>query len=125
MRKKYKQKKLPDGQIRRLETIGMRWDGAADQRERTYRAALDYYREHGNLKIPANYVDANGLHLGWWVRGMRRAYQRGTLDREQIERLESIGMIWDTSKQNGKPMQGRPLKTQKDYRFSQESHDRQ
>ena len=123
MRKKYKQKKLPDGQIRRLETIGMRWDGAADQRERTYRAALNYYREHGDLKIPANYVDANGLHLGSWVRGVRRAYKKGTLDGDQIDRLENIGMIWNASDQSAKSNQDRPLKVRKDFYSGLENHD--
>ncbi len=125
MRKKYKQKKLTGEEAGRLEAIGMIWDGEADQRERTYQAALDYYREHGDLKIPTNYVDANGLHLGSWVRGVRRAYKKGTLDREQIDRLESIGMIWNTSNQSAKAIQSRPLKARKDFRSSLENHDLQ
>lgn len=125
MRKKYKKKDLTDRQIRRLETIGMIWDGAVEQRERAYRAALDYYWEHGDLKIPANYVDVNGLHLGSWVRGVRRAYKKGTLSKEQINRLESIGMIWNTSDQSAKAIQSRPLKARKDFRSGLENHDLQ
>ena len=123
MRKKYKQKKLTGEQVSRLESIGMIWDGEAEQRDRTWQAALAYYREHGDLKIPTNYVDANGLHLGWWVRGVRRAYQRGALNKEQIDRLESIGMIWNTSDQTVKSIQDRPLKTRRDFRSSLENHD--
>lgn len=125
MRKKYKKKDLTDGQISRLESIEMIWDATAEQRERTWRAALDYYREHGDLKVPDKYVDANGLHLGWWVRGVRRAYQRGTLDKGQIDRLESIGMIWDTSDKSAKSIQSRPLKARKDFRSGLENHDLQ
>ncbi len=74
----------------------MIWDGVEDQRERTYQAALEYYLEHGDLKIPSGYVNKDGLHLGWWVKGVRRAYKNGTLGRAQISRLESIGMVWST-----------------------------
>ena len=102
LRKCYKQNKLTTGQIKRLEAIGMIWDRASDRRERNYQAALAYYREHGNLKVPANYVNADGMQLGWWVRGVRSAYRKGTLDREQIDRLERIGMLWNTSEQSGK-----------------------
>lgn len=99
VRQWYKQGKLTAGQIRRLESIGMIWNGASDRWERNYQAALDYYREYGNLKIPAEYVNADGLHLGWWVKGVRRAYQKGTLDRDQIDKLDRIGMLWSVSGQ--------------------------
>ena len=79
----------------------MIWDGVSDRRERNYQAALDYYQEHGNLKVPADYVNADGLHLGWWLKGVRRAYRKGTLDREQIDKLERIGMLWNASGRNG------------------------
>lgn len=105
LRRCYKRKKLTVRQIKSLEMIGMIWDGASDRRERNYQAALAYYREHGNLKVPANYVNADGLQLGWWVRGVRKAYQKGALDREQIDRLERIGMLWSTSRPSGKPDQ--------------------
>lgn len=85
----------------------MIWDGVAEQRKRNYQAAQEYYQEYGNLKIPTNYVDENGFHLGWWVISVRRAYQKGTLDKEQIERLEDIGMIWGTSTQNSQPNRDR------------------
>lgn len=103
VRQWYKQKKLTADQIKRLEAIGMIWDGVSDRRERNYQAALAYYREHGDLKVPTNYVNADGLQLGWWVRGVRKAYQKGTLDREQIDKLESIGMLWSISGQSVKP----------------------
>lgn len=103
LRRCYKENKLTTGQIKSLEAIGMIWDRASDRRERNYRAALEYYQEHGNLKVPANYVNADGLQLGWWVRGVRSAYRKGTLDKEQIDRLEQIGMLWNASKPGGKP----------------------
>lgn len=105
VRQWHKQKKLTAGQIKRLESIGMIWDGVSDRWERNYQAALVYYREHGNLKVPDNYANDDGLHLGWWVRGVRKAYLKGTLDREQIDKLERIGMLWNSSGQSRKPGQ--------------------
>ena len=97
LRKWHKQNKLTADQVKRLESIGMIWDGVSDRRERNYQAALAYYREHGHLKVPVNYVNSEGLRLGWWVVSIRRAYKKGTLDREQIDRLERIGMLWSVS----------------------------
>lgn len=103
LRQCYKQEKLPAVQIRRLEAIGMVWDGVSDRQERNYQAALDYYREHGDLKVPVNYIDSDGFRLGWWVVSLRRAYRKGSLDREQIDELERIGMLWSVPERGRKP----------------------
>lgn len=98
----YKQGKLSGEQIRRLESIGMVWDPGMEQWERSYKAASAYYREHGHLRVPAGYVNADGFRLGEWARRTRKLYKAGKLSREQIQRLESIGMIWDQPKQEKK-----------------------
>ena len=70
--------------------------------ENYYELAVEYYNEHGNLKVPINY-SKNGLNLGIWISHKRKAY-KGTkgeksLNEEQIRKLESIGMIWDVFKE--------------------------
>ena len=85
------QKKLTAGQIKRLEMIGMVWDGILDRWERNYQAAINYYREHGDLKVPTKYVSADGLNLGVWIQSTRRSYRNG--------------MLWNTSSESGKPGQ--------------------
>ena len=105
LRKWYKQNKLTVEQIKRLEMIGMVWDGISDRWERNYQAAMDYYREHGNLRVSPRYVSADGLNLGRWIQSTRKSYRNGFLNREQIDRLEQIGMLWNTSKLSGKPNQ--------------------
>ena len=35
-----------------------------DAWEQSFREAEHYHREHGDLEVPANYVDANGSWLG-------------------------------------------------------------
>ena len=94
-RRDYKKGVLSESRVAQLESIGMIWDPRAERWERNYRAAMDYYQTHGDLKVPAQYVDANGVGLDWWLKHVRKAYRDGALDREQIGRLEAIGMIWD------------------------------
>ena len=57
-----------------------------------------YYAEHRNLRVPVDYATPAGLHLGSWVqlqRLIRLGKRMGTLSEQQIQRLDSIGMIWD------------------------------
>ena len=59
-----------------------------------------YYAQHGDLNVPLRYRTPAGLSLGEWVqtqrsiRGGREKY--GSLTPQQIERLDSIGMVWET-----------------------------
>ena len=55
--------------IKRLEEIGMCWQGAREAAwERHFSEAEKYFRQHGNLAIPADYVTGDGCRLGRWVR---------------------------------------------------------
>ncbi len=85
-------------QIKRLEEIGMCWQGSQEAAwERNFLAAEKYFKEHGNLAVPADYVTAGGCRLGKWISNQRYAYgavgHRG-LTEEQICQLEENGMIW-------------------------------
>ena len=59
-----------------------------------------YYAEHGNLNVPLRYKTPGGLSLGEWIqtqRSIRKGREKyGALTPQQIERLDSIGMIWET-----------------------------
>ena len=65
-----------------------------------FAAASTYYAEHGNLKVPLRYKTPGGLSLGDWVQTQRQIRKGkrtfGTLTQQQIERLDSIGMVWET-----------------------------
>lgn len=58
-----------------------------------------YYDENGHLLIPWNYETNNGIKLGGWIRKQREAYKKGTLSYSQVEKLNSIGMIWEIRQQ--------------------------
>ena len=59
-----------------------------------------YYAEHGNLNVPLRYKTPGGLSLGEWVQTQRRLrrgkLQFGSLSQQQIDKLDSLEMIWET-----------------------------
>lgn len=78
-----------------------------------YEAAAAYFREHGNLRIRSRCVTEGGLSLGLWVQRQRKLYRSrdGRLSEGQIERLNSIGMVWEDKQE---------LAWQEGYRHAQQ-----
>ncbi|MFI1386646.1 Helicase associated domain protein [Embleya sp. NPDC020886] len=70
---------------------------------RGFVASERYLRAHGNLAVPIDAVDIDhhGIKfpLGRWISEMRAEYAKGHLEREQISRLESLGMVWSVHDQ--------------------------
>lgn len=82
-----------------LDEIGMIWNKLDYLWEKNYSEACTYYREHHNLKVPLDYVTANGIRLGAWLyrlRQLRSGKGRGAPPtKDQIVRLDALGMVWD------------------------------
>ena len=86
--------------LKALDSIGMIWDVPDYLWEQNYQSALCYYREHGDLDVPYYYVDPDGVKLGVWIANIRFARRtegtgRAELTKEQIARLDELGMIWE------------------------------
>lgn len=67
--------------------------------EQYFHAASLYAAEHGDLNVPKAYKTPGGLSLGSWIitqRRVRRGVISGVLTESQIERLDGIGMVWET-----------------------------
>ena len=101
----YLKGELSDDKIRRLEAIGMLWEGRNDRQWlRAYEAATRYFWQHGDLNIPYQYVSPEGIRLGYWVVRQRAAYKgrfsiekkanRKPLSYERKRLLDAIGMNW-------------------------------
>ena len=64
-----------------------------------YASAKQYYKENGNLEVPARYITEEGYALGSWLNN-QKAIRKGTivgkLTENQIQKLDEIGMIWDS-----------------------------
>ena len=97
----YKEGVLTDAQIEKLEALGVDWTNRNDRKWQTaYEAAVKYHAAHGNLDVPTEYIDEDGILLGKWVSRQRYAWQnperssaRVTPERKAL--LDELGMNWE------------------------------
>lgn len=64
-----------------------------------FKLACEYKDEHGDLLVPKEYKTESGKNLGSWIKEKRKYYFKNKLTTEQIEKLESIGMVWKVHEQ--------------------------
>ncbi|MCM1059363.1 MAG: Helicase associated domain protein [Eubacterium sp.] len=85
---------LTEGQVSRLNEIGMLWDDKYTRNwEIGFEHARAYFVKNGNLDVPTMFVCEDGFKLGAWIANHRE--KSGTrITEERRERLNSIGMIW-------------------------------
>ncbi len=88
---------LSTKQQKLLEGIPLRTKGE-EAWDNAYTLAEEYYEEHGNLNVPKKYISSNGFGLGNWISYQRKLRKQGNLTDEQIQKLESIGIVWETQK---------------------------
>lgn len=64
-----------------------------------YEQAKIYYNQNGNLDVPKRYFTPEGYSLGIWLLTQRRVYKgevNGNLTQVQIDKLNAIGMRWES-----------------------------
>ena len=88
---------LTEQRIRQLDQIGMVWNVTDHLWDSNYAAAKAYYEAHGNLAVPADYVDTAGVRLGAWIRKLRQNRKTGSgkLTEGQIALLDTLQMQWN------------------------------
>ena len=103
------QRKDKENKRKRLELIGMVWDGKKalndEKWEAMYQEAKKYYEKNGDLMVSNGYGE-NGKRLGNWIRWQRISLQPNDDDtpeqkkdkENKRKRLEQIGMVWDARK---------------------------
>ena len=90
--------RLDPERIAKLDKLGIVWKQRSELAwEKAFASAQKYRDEHGDLLVPVRYRDRNGFTLGEWIVYNRQRYVSGNLTRARIERLESIGMVWNAS----------------------------
>ena len=92
-------KHLSKEQIKRLEAIGMIWENRnhltwSEAWYKQFNSAQVFYEKFGHLNIASDYDKGNGKRLSNWIVRQRALKSKGKLSKEQIEMLESIGMVW-------------------------------
>lgn len=83
---------LTPNRIAQLDTLGMIWNRVDFGLERSLYSAARYAAEHGNLRVPVNYVDEDGFKLGRWLAEARN--RQNDLPAEKKRRLTELGMEW-------------------------------
>lgn len=74
------------------DTLSASWDVM-------YAQAKQYYEENGDLLPPHAYITEEGNKLGQWVIAQRTGRAKNKLSARRIQRLDDIGMSWQTQKE--------------------------
>lgn len=96
-----RQQLLNRERVEKLDSIGMVWDVLNLKWERNYLAAAQYYQDNGDLLVPSQYVTKEGIKLGTWIARLRKMKESDKLTEQQIQRLEVIGMQWQSRFDHG------------------------
>ena len=83
---------LTHDRIMRLDRLGFSWDPLADRWEENFAALVQFKKSHGHVLVTQT-NQGQGSHLCSWVVHLRS--RKGTLTRDQLMRLDSLGFIWD------------------------------
>jgi predicted helicase len=98
-RELFKDGKLNQKKIQKLENIGFQWYlyrySGMDKFEEGYQETLRYKEQFGDANAPANYKTPEGYWLGKWQVDRRRSFRKKKLSAERIRRLEEIGFRWN------------------------------
>ncbi|MBR1383580.1 MAG: helicase associated domain-containing protein, partial [Ruminococcus sp.] len=88
--------KITPEQVEKLRSIGLFDELSPDEKawRKRYELAKAYYDEHGDLRIPKDYL-ADGFKLGVWVYTQKKSHRNGELSAERIALLDAIGMEWE------------------------------
>lgn len=93
-RVRYHNGKMSPQRIEKLNEIGFTWNVFESAWETKYNLLLQYLDSFGDLLVPSDY-EMNGEMLGAWINTQRDFNKRHKLSEEKIEKLDSIGFIWD------------------------------
>ena len=105
-RQEYKNGKLSEERIKKLESIGFIWNKFTEQWSDGYQETLKYMKETGNAKCLDSYKTKDGYPLGNWQRIQINNYKNGKLSKKRIKKLENIGFnfsrdynkeVWDAA----------------------------
>jgi len=101
-RRNYQNNILSEEKINKLNEIGIIWNLQEASWKNFYELAKQFYIINGHLDIPQHYI-VNNKKLGRWISRQRLIFNgngstTGILTQEQIDKLNKIGMIWNTKK---------------------------
>jgi superfamily II DNA or RNA helicase len=103
-RGRFKSGKLEEDRIKKLESInGWSWDTLQDSWDKFFGLLQDFVDDHGHALVPQGTASTpyKGENLARWVNKQRSKYNKGILEAERIEKLESVaGWVWNISEES-------------------------
>ncbi len=92
----YRKNLLDIDQIKRLEEMKIKWDPFDANWEEQFEALVLYKSKNGHTSVSKKYHESPSL--GLWVLRQRSKYREGSLAKERVERLNSLGFEWELPK---------------------------
>ncbi|OEU08628.1 hypothetical protein FRACYDRAFT_196115 [Fragilariopsis cylindrus CCMP1102] len=89
----FNNKTISIDRINRLESIDFVWDPFGEKWMELFHKLVAYKKKHKSTYVPKNYKE--DPKLGRWVHHQRDVYKNKTISIDRINRLESIGFVWD------------------------------
>ena len=95
-RTKFNSQTLDAIRISKLESLpGWTWDPLADSWNSFFNLIVEFSEEFGHAAVPTRPIHYRGRLLAGWVNGQRTRYNKGILDQEKVDRLETVtGWTW-------------------------------
>ena len=86
----YRNGKLLQERIARLESLGISWSRTDRLWEHAFTEAKEYLYSHNT--VPVGCITENGFHLGQWVTNQKKKFLNNKLDADKAKRLREIGI---------------------------------
>ncbi len=95
-RTKFNSQTLDAIRISKLESLpGWTWDPLAESWNSFFNLIVEFSEEFGHAAVPTRPTHYRGRQLAGWLNNQRTRYNKGTLDQEKIDRLETVtGWSW-------------------------------
>ena len=88
-RHEYRKRNLSEERINLLNSINFIWDIKEEEWQNKFKELKEFYIENCHISPRRSHPS-----LGTWCDTQRQKYKKGTLSKERIDLLESIGFKW-------------------------------
>jgi len=99
-RKKWRAETLCSERKALLDDLGIVWDPKDAAWERMFKVLKKFKEREGHVNMPNVYCEGDD-RLGFWLSYQRKNYAKGELMESRIEKLEELGVTWETRPRGG------------------------
>lgn len=92
-RRLYRLGRLSQDKISKLEDIGIVWN-IIKSFEESFKLVLEYYKVHGNIDLPNEYILEDGYNLGGFIYSQKQLKKQGKLSEDRIKLFDDLGIDW-------------------------------